>query len=214
MECDHPECPQCGGSEASFCCDVYRFHLGACGRRSRGTGCLSSAVLQRSHEPRATGPHHLLLFQARPPPRGPSRVRSRLDGRREVAPVRAGFAGVLPDRAVLSLFRPRRQALPSTDLARALALARGAPVVVPFDDDRSSRAAVAGRWAAAAPAGRAPEGKGLAQDQGQIAARNGPQMRHSGYYHLRRDSGPERGNPSPSRLLHRFPRRLSFEPTL
>jgi hypothetical protein len=32
MECDNPECPQCGGSEASFCCDVYRFHLGACGR--------------------------------------------------------------------------------------------------------------------------------------------------------------------------------------
>jgi hypothetical protein len=32
MECAHPECPQCGGSEASFCCDVYRFHLGACVR--------------------------------------------------------------------------------------------------------------------------------------------------------------------------------------
>ena len=80
--------------------------------------------------------------RAHRPPRGASRVRSRLDGRREVAPVRAGFAGVLPDRAVLSLFRPRRQALPSTDPTQALARARGAPAVVPFDDDRSSRADV------------------------------------------------------------------------
>src|SRR5215217_8259896 len=87
------------------------------GRRPRGTGCLSSAVLQRSHEPRAAGAHHLLRVQARPPARGNRRVRSRVDGRPEAAPMPAGFSRVLPDRAVLSVLGPRRPALPGTDLA-------------------------------------------------------------------------------------------------
>jgi hypothetical protein len=124
--------------------------------------------------------------------------------------MRAGFAKVLPDRAVLPLLRPRRQALSGTDFPQALAPARGAHAVVPLDDDRVAGAAVTGGRAAAPPARRALEGKSLAQNQGTIRApRGGPAdapLRLS--ITIRRGCGPSRGNPILWRVRHRFPRGL------
>src|SRR3712207_1682596 len=137
--------------------------------RPRGKGRFPPALLQGPHEPPAAGPHPLLLFQPRQPPGGARRVRGRLDGRRGVGRGPPGLAGFFPDRTVLPLLRPRGRGLPRADLPQALAPARRASVVLPLDDGRGPGAALAGRTAAAAPAGRVLEGESLAQEEGRVA---------------------------------------------
>src|SRR5215217_9616560 len=98
--------------------------------RLGGEACLPSVILQRPHEPRTARSDYLLCFEAHPPRCCTRRIWGRVEGWREVAAVRAGFAAVFPDRAVRSLFRSRKHPLPRSNLPSTLASARSTPDVV------------------------------------------------------------------------------------
>src|SRR5919107_2546414 len=131
-----------------------------------GKACLSSAVLQCSHEPRATRSGYLLHFEAHPPRCSTGRIRGCLDHWREIATLRARFPALFSDRTVRPVFcAQRRRPLPRSHLPSALAVARSTPAVVSVDHARIAGAAFIRRQSSTASAGRTFEGKGLAQGQ-------------------------------------------------
>jgi uncharacterized protein YqjF (DUF2071 family) len=71
-----------------------------------------------------------IYFKAHSPRRCTRRVRSCLDGWREVAAVRARFSDFLSDRALLPVFRSRGRPLPGPNLPSSLASARSSPAVM------------------------------------------------------------------------------------